>query len=169
MVSGFLTSIIAVGMFSTRLHFAFPASMGGNPHIVTNITTLETKDIIISHLLTFVSGEQMGTSFTRGNNLLRTTHTNRGCQLTILLVGRPAWGKWSCCYTNFYQRVSMEGLCGHSAMTLWMLVPSQRHCDSKHADNTVHGAILPPHCAASWEGGQKKITLQSAWHEDTRQ
>lgn len=33
---------IAAGMFSTRLHSAFPASMGGNAR-VTNITPSETK------------------------------------------------------------------------------------------------------------------------------
>lgn len=42
-----------------------------------------------------------------------------------------------------------------------MLVLSQRHGDSKHADNTVHGAILPPHCAASWEGDKKKYIAAS--------
>lgn len=29
--------------------------------------------------------------------------------------------------------------------------PSQRHSDSKHTDDTVHGAVLPSHCAASWK------------------
>lgn len=53
---------------------------------------------------------------------------------------------------------------GYSAITLRMLVLSQRHCDSKHADNTVHGAILPPHCAASWEGDKKNyIAVCITW------
>ena len=36
---------------------------------------------------------------------------------------------------------------------------SQSHSDSKHTDHTVHGAILPPHRAASWNTQEKTQSL----------
>lgn len=61
-----------------------------------------------------------------------------------------------------YHSIRHDGVWREQSAALYRL--SQCHSDSKHTDNTVHGAILPPHCAASWKGDTQE-KLHSSLHQ----
>lgn len=92
---------MAGGLWQERILLAWEETL------ITSITTLETKDIILSHLNICLRSTNGNLVHTRPQALLHTQIRAVSLQL-VVLVGYPAWGKWSCFYTNFYQWVSLE-------------------------------------------------------------